>query len=105
MPLCPFILRVDQDRRHCARQHGQQVTLVRDVVLDAAAGLVQDDQHVEVAIRAGIAPGLRAEDEDVFEEARVVPGEGLAVFVEPCLFGRRQVQDGVGLSGCGSSLV
>ena len=89
MPLCPFILRVDQDRRHCARQHGQQVTLVRDVVLDAAAGFVQDDEHIEVAVRAGIAPGLRAEDEDVVDEARVVPGESLAIFVEPCLLGGR----------------
>ena len=79
----------------------QQVTQVGDLIPDAPADMVHDDQHVEVAIRAGIAAGLRAVYEDVVDEAGVVPREGPAVFVKPCVFGGGQVQGGVGPSGCG----
>ena len=79
------------------------MTSMPDPAPGPAVGLVQDDQHVEVAIRAGIAAGLRAEDEDVVDEARVVFREGLAVFVEPCLLGGGQLQYGVGLLGVGTT--
>ena len=101
LTLCPVGFGIDEYQGHSPCSHRLEVSQVADSILGFAATVFDQHEHTELDVRVGDAPGVGAVDDDVLNKARVVPGEGLAVFVEPCLFGGSQVQDGVGLSGCG----